>query len=241
MLVAKRIGPNQSYLLLFFFCWGFFSLIRSFISLPLWHSMSELLCSLNPCLTRSESLQITHRMPGRLMGKRGIFQFLFILLSRGEAHFAHSVCKLLGMDEKSRKHCSLKKREQGAEPGWSLGWSMTSSPLPGCLSSTWGPKWCSNLSFCWLQKCCLHGLWSVWPIPSPAERDQGDWGSWGGRGATLLEEAEPLGAHEGADQLPASTSWIHFQLHPSNSSFSFIPVSHGGVDTWGFLPNYSSL
>lgn len=69
-------------------------------------------------------------MPGRQTSKRVIFLFLFffffqILLSRGEAHSAHSACRLLG---KGRNHRSLKKREQRAEPGWSLGWSMTSSP-----------------------------------------------------------------------------------------------------------------
>lgn len=72
------------------------------------------------------------------MRKRGIFQIFFILLNR-EVHSAHSACRLLRMDGKSRNHSTLKKREQGAEPGWSLGWSMTSSPLPGRLStSTWG-------------------------------------------------------------------------------------------------------
>lgn len=74
VLLAERIVPNQTYLLLFL-CWGFISVIRSFISLP--PLMSELLCSLSPFFARSESLQITPRMPRRHISKRGIFQFFF--------------------------------------------------------------------------------------------------------------------------------------------------------------------
>lgn len=146
VLVAETIVPNQAYLLLFL-CWGFISVIRSCISLP--PLMSELVCSLSPFLARSESLQITPRMPRRHISKRGIFQFFLILLSKGEAHTAHSTCELLRMEGKSRKRGNGKKREQGAEAGWSLGWPTSSSPLPGCLSSSSkGPEWCSNLSFC---------------------------------------------------------------------------------------------
>lgn len=86
--------------------------------------------------------------------------------------------------------------------------------------------------------CMGYGVYDPFPAQLKGIRGRG---SWGGCGTMLLEEAEPLGAHEGADELPASTWQVHFQLHPFNSSFSFTPVSHRGVNTWGFLPNYSSL
>lgn len=150
-------------------------------------------------------------MPGRCMGKRGIFQLFWFSWEEEKPILLVVPADFSGGMGRAGDMAGWGRESRGR--GW-LGWSMTPS------LAAWPPAPGLTAAAIWAvadpHKCFLHGMWSRWSMSSPAERDQG---------ARAAEEAVHHALEEAEHEVhikelitACQTCWLHFPPHP------FIPA-----------------